>query len=55
MGGLRRAVQETLRLHPTKPLSRPWRALEDVKLEGYVVAKGQAVVINTWALGRDER
>ncbi|GAQ84861.1 cytochrome P450 family 1 subfamily A polypeptide 1 [Klebsormidium nitens] len=48
-------ILETLRLHPTQPLSRPRRAAEDVHIDGYRVTKRQNVVINTWALGRDAR
>eukprot|EP00243_Klebsormidium_subtile_P004067 TRINITY_DN17842_c0_g1_i1.p1 TRINITY_DN17842_c0_g1~~TRINITY_DN17842_c0_g1_i1.p1 ORF type:complete len:551 (+),score=104.06 TRINITY_DN17842_c0_g1_i1:219-1871(+) len=48
-------ILETLRLHPTQPLSSPRQAVDDVHIDGYRVTEGQNVVINTWALGRDAR
>ncbi|KAL0290014.1 UNVERIFIED_CONTAM: cytochrome [Sesamum calycinum] len=42
-----------MRLHPIATLLAPHYAMEDCKVAGYDIAKGTAVLINTWSLGRD--
>ncbi|KAI7740356.1 hypothetical protein M8C21_009429 [Ambrosia artemisiifolia] len=46
-------LKETMRLHPVAVLLAPHLALEDCIVEGYDIAKGTTVFINTWSIGRD--
>lgn len=48
-------LKETLRLHPPAPFLLPHKAVEDTEIEGYKVPKGSQVLVNIWAIGRDER
>lgn len=47
-------VKETLRLHSPAPLLIPRTVEQDVELCGYRVPKGSRVLVNVWAIGRDE-
>lgn len=52
---LQAVVKEVLRLHPPGPLLLPHRAVEaGVELGGYAVPEGARVLVNVWAMGRDE-
>nr|XP_010917269.1 cytochrome P450 76M5 [Elaeis guineensis] len=52
---LQAVVKEVLRLHPPGPLLLPHRAAEaGVELGGYAVPEGARVLVNVWAMGRDE-
>lgn len=46
-------IKETMRLHPAAVLLAPHLALEDCKVDGYDIAKGTTVFINTWSIGLD--
>lgn len=47
-------IQETLQLHPPLLLLLPRECQEPYRVLGYDVPRGIAVIVNTWALGRDE-
>jgi cytochrome P450 len=48
-------IRETFRLHAPVPLLVPRMSREPCRVLGYDVPRGTTVLVNAWALGRDER
>ncbi|XP_052136961.1 indole-2-monooxygenase-like isoform X2 [Oryza glaberrima] len=52
---LRAVVKEVLRLHPVAPLLATHVSMADCNIDGYMIPSGMRVLVNAWAIGRDER
>ncbi|KAE8717570.1 putative Mitochondrial transcription termination factor family protein [Hibiscus syriacus] len=48
-------MKESFRLHPVGPLLVPHAAREDCTVNGFHIAKDARILVNAWAIGRDER
>ncbi|CAI9101625.1 OLC1v1038993C1 [Oldenlandia corymbosa var. corymbosa] len=47
-------VKETFRLHPAAPFLVPHKTNEDVQISGYTIPKDTEILVNAWAIARDE-
>ncbi|RPD64505.1 cytochrome P450 [Lentinus tigrinus ALCF2SS1-7] len=47
-------VKEVLRWHVVAPIGVPHRSVEDDEYKGYLIPAGSIVLVNQWALSRDE-
>ncbi|WCJ23100.1 Cytochrome P450 76T24 [Euphorbia peplus] len=52
---LQATVKEIFRLHPPGPFLIPHKAENDVEIGGFVIPKNAQILINVWAMGRDEK
>ena len=54
MNLLQAAMKETLWLHPVVQLLIPHESIQDAQLQGYDIPAKTRVMVNTWAIGRDD-
>ncbi|XP_023736082.1 7-ethoxycoumarin O-deethylase [Lactuca sativa] len=47
-------MKETLRIHPPIPFLVPRKVDNELKINGYTIPKGTQVLVNAWAIGRDQ-
>ncbi|GKE05450.1 geraniol 8-hydroxylase-like protein [Tanacetum coccineum] len=52
---LQAVIKETMRLHFAAPLLAPHKTLAEMKIGNYIVPKNTQIIVNAWAIARDER
>ncbi|XP_065859472.1 cytochrome P450 76T24-like [Euphorbia lathyris] len=51
---LQATIKETFRLHPPGPFLVPRKAESNVEIGGFKIPKDAQILVNVWAIGRDE-
>ncbi|KAL2521434.1 Cytochrome [Forsythia ovata] len=52
---LNMVIKEALRLHLVAPLLIPHASMEDCVVDGFYIPKALHVIVNIWAIGRDQK
>ncbi|KAB5548097.1 hypothetical protein DKX38_011503 [Salix brachista] len=47
-------IKEAFRLHPVAPLPIPHESMEDCTIDGFLIPQKTRIIVNVWAIGRDQ-